>query len=202
VLFFCKRPIFLPERGITSLILILPVTPATRIMKMVMGKSFDQNKSGEPRFVCDDHMGKLARYLRVAGYDVVFDSAMDNNRLIQISLDERRHILTRDRRLVERRLVRYCLLLDSERWQDQIKTVADHFGLIFSKARMFTRCLEDNTPTVPVAKEDIRARVWPYTYEHHDEFRICPVCDRVYWAGSHVTAMKARFEEAGITVKN
>lgn len=165
-----------------------------------MKKSFDQEDSGRPRFVCDDHMGKLARYLRVAGYDTVFDSAMDNNRLIQISLDEKRFVLTRDRRLVERRLVRYCLLLESDRWQDQIKVVAAHFGLVFSKSRMFTRCLEDNTPTVRVAKEDIRARVWPYTYEHHDEFRQCPVCQRVYWAGSHVSAMYARFEEAGIPV--
>ncbi len=165
-----------------------------------MKQTFDQDNSGEPRFVCDDHMGKLARYLRVAGYDAVFDSAMDNNRLIQISLDEKRYILTRDRRLVERRLVRYCLLLKSDRWQDQIKTVAEHFGLVFSKSRMFTRCLEDNTPTVRVAKEDVRGRLWPYTYVHHDEFRMCPACHRIYWAGSHVAAMYTRFEEAGIPV--
>lgn len=145
-------------------------------------------------------MGKLARYLRATGYDTAFADDMDNNRLIRISLDEKRYILTRDRRLVERRLVRYCLLLDSDRWQIQIKTVADHFGLVFSKSRMFTRCLEDNTPTVRVAKEDIRERIWPYTYEHHDEFRQCPTCRRVYWAGSHVTAMYARFEEAGIPI--
>jgi uncharacterized protein with PIN domain len=163
-----------------------------------MKKPIDQEIPGEPRFVCDDHMGKLARYLRATGYDTVFDRDMDNNRLIQISLDEKRFILTRDRRLVERRLVRYCLLLESERWQDQIKAVADHFGLVFSKSRMFTRCLEDNTPIVPVAKEDIRELVWPYTYEHHGEFRQCPICHRVYWAGSHVSAMYARFEEAGI----
>ncbi len=165
-----------------------------------MKQSVNQDDSGEPRFVCDDHMGKLARYLRVTGYDTVFDSAMDNNRLIQVSLDDRRYILTRDRRLVERRLVRYCLLLESDRWQDQIKAVAGHFGLVFAKSRMFTRCLEDNTPTVPVAREDIRGLIWSYTYEHHDEFRQCPFCHRVYWAGSHVAAMYARFEEAGIPV--
>lgn len=167
-----------------------------------MKHSSYENDQAVPRFVCDDHVGRLARYLRVAGYDTVFDSAMDNNRLIQISLDEKRHILTRDRRLVERRLVRYYHLLESERWQDQIKAVADHFGLVFSKSRMFTRCLEDNSPTVQVAKEDIRGRVWPYTYAHHDEFRICPQCQRIYWAGTHVSAMLARFEEAGIPIND
>jgi uncharacterized protein with PIN domain len=165
-----------------------------------MKQPINPGDSGTPRFVCDDHMGKLARYLRVAGFDTVFDSAMDNNRLIQISLDEKRHILTRDRRLIERRLVRYYLLLESERWQDQIRAVADHFGLVFSRSRMFTRCLEDNAATETVAKEDIRAEVWPYTYEHHDEFRMCPQCRRIYWAGSHVAAMYRRFEEAGIEV--
>jgi uncharacterized protein with PIN domain len=167
-----------------------------------MKRSSSDNHPVEPKFVCDDHMGKLARYLRVAGYDTVFDNAMDNNRLIQISLDDKRYILTRDRRLIERRLVRYYLLLESERWQDQIKVVADHFGLAFSKSRMFTRCLEDNSLTVPVGKEDIRGRVWPYTYEHHNEFRTCPQCQRIYWAGTHVSAMFTRFEEAGIPIKD
>lgn len=161
-----------------------------------------QSKTGaeEPRFVCDDNLGKLARYLRVGGYDTLFDTAIDNNRLIQVSLDDKRYILTRDRRLIERRLVRYFLLIEDDRWQDQLRAVVNRFALRFSRARMFTRCLEDNTLTRRVAREDIRDRVWPYTYEHHDDFRECPLCKRVYWAGSHVTAMTDRLDDAGISI--
>jgi hypothetical protein len=154
----------------------------------------------EPRFVCDDHLGKLARYLRVGGFDTVFDSAIDNSRLIQISLDETRHILTKDRRLIERRLVRYYHLIESDRWPDQLRSVMDRFGLEFRQGRIFSRCLEDNALIQVVDRESIKNRVFPYTFEHHSEFFHCPVCLRVYWAGTHPEAIYKRLERAGITI--
>lgn len=154
----------------------------------------------EPRFVCDDHLGKLARYLRVGGFDTVFDSAIDNSRLIQISLDETRHILTKDRRLIERRLVRYYHLIESDRWPDQLRSVLGRFGLEFRRGRIFSRCLEDNALIQVVDRESIKNRVFPYTFEHHSEFFHCPVCLRVYWAGTHPEAIYKRLERAGITI--
>lgn len=156
--------------------------------------------TAEPRFICDDNLGKLARYLRVGGYDTLFDPRIDNSRLIQVSLDDKRHILTRDRRLVERRLVRYYFLIGHDRWQEQLKAVMDHFGLAFSRARMFSRCLEDNALIEPVEKEAVRSLVFPYTYAHHADFRHCPQCRRVYWSGTHVDAMMSRLQRAGIAI--
>jgi uncharacterized protein with PIN domain len=155
---------------------------------------------GQPRFVCDDNLGKLARYLRVGGHDTIFDSSIDNNRLIQVSLDEKRYILTRDRQLIERRLVRYYFYIEHDRWEHQLKAVVDRFRLVFSRSRMFTRCLEDNTPTREIAKERVKDRVWPYTYEQNDDFRECPECGRVFWSGSHVRAVLDRLGRAGIPI--
>jgi uncharacterized protein with PIN domain len=161
--------------------------------------SFSTDKS---LFVCDDHLGKLARLLRLGGYDTFFDSVIDNSRLIQVSLDEKRWILTRDTRLIERRLVRRVFLIEHDRWQEQLKAVIDHFGLVFAADRLFTRCLEDNALIQPVAKEAIQRQVFPYTYEHFEQFYQCPACRRVYWAGTHTAAMLDRIRKAGIIIQS
>jgi uncharacterized protein with PIN domain len=151
-----------------------------------------------PRFICDDNLGKLARYLRVGGFDTKFENDIDNSRLIRISLDDKRYILTRDRRLIERRLVRYYFLIEHDLWPEQMKAVLQHFRLAYTRKNMFSRCLEDNTPIVPVEKETIRDLVYPYTFEHHDDFRQCPECRRVYWSGSHTGVILKNLQKAGI----
>ncbi|MDD4050432.1 MAG: Mut7-C RNAse domain-containing protein [candidate division Zixibacteria bacterium] len=153
-----------------------------------------------PKFVCDDHLGKLARYLRVGGFDAAFDREMTNSRLLQIALDEERWILTRDRRLIERTLVRNLFFITHDHWPDQLNAVLTHFGLEFRKDRMFSRCLEDNGTIEPAPKEAIEFRVFPFTYQHHDDFYICPICRRVYWSGTHVEATIRRLERFGIMV--
>jgi len=154
----------------------------------------------EPRFICDDNLGKLARYLRVGGYDTFFEKDIDNSRLIRISLDDRRFILTRDHRLIERRLVRYYFLIEQDLWPDQLKAVFGHFGIGYLRSGMFSRCLEDNALIVPADKEAVRDLIFPFTYEHHSDFRQCPACCRVYWSGTHTEAMVRRLEKAGIPI--
>ncbi len=154
----------------------------------------------ESRFICDDHLGRLARYLRAGGFDTAYEKDMNDSRLIQVALDEDRQILTRDRRMIERILVRDVFLLTTDLWPEQIWQVMQHFGLRYSRERMFTRCLEDNALTLAVAKETIKARIFPYTYSHHDDYRFCPACRRIYWSGTHVTAMIARLRRHGIVV--
>ena len=169
--------------------------------QIASGQAMADETEQEPRFICDDHLGKLARYLRVGGFDTLFDKGIDNSRLIQISLDEKRHILTRDRRLIERRLVRYYFLVNDDRWQNQIKAVIEHFGLSFGLSRLFTRCLEDNTLIEKVDKKDVERLVFSYTYEHHSEFFRCPACGRIYWSGSHIEVMLDRLKDAGIDIR-
>jgi uncharacterized protein with PIN domain len=160
----------------------------------------ESNDSKIPQFICDENLGRLARYLRVGGFNTLFERQIDNSRLIKLSLDDRRQILTRDRRLIERRLVRYYFLISHDLWPDQLKAVIDHFGLVFRQADLFSRCLEDNTPIVSVEKEKIKSVVYPYTYANFDNFRQCPTCRRVFWAGTHVEAMIKNLRRAGISV--
>ncbi|MEZ5358820.1 MAG: Mut7-C RNAse domain-containing protein [Candidatus Zixiibacteriota bacterium] len=152
----------------------------------------------EHRFICDDHLGKLARYLRVCGFDTVFDRTMGNGQLLQIALQDNRHILTRDTGLIEFTLVRNYILIESDDWAEQLKQVVDEYALTIDTAQFFSRCLEDNAPTVAVEKSSIRDLVYPYTYENHDDFRQCPLCRRVYWHGTHVKAMLDRLTAQGI----
>jgi uncharacterized protein with PIN domain len=152
------------------------------------------------KFICDDNLGKLARYLRVGGFDTIYEKSISKSRLIQISLDENRYILTRARRLIERTLVRKFFLINHDLWSDQLRDVINHFNLQYSSKRMFQRCLEDNAVIVPVNKTVIKNLVWQYTYENHDSFRQCPVCKRIFWTGSHITVMKQRLQKDGIVI--
>ena len=150
------------------------------------------------RFICDDHLGKLARYLRVGGFDTVYDRDMTDSGLLGIALDENRHILTRDNRLIELTLVRDYLLITHDDWERQLRQIIETYDLIFNSGNFLSRCLEDNTPTIRVEKESVRFEIYPYTYEHHDDFRRCPACGRIYWYGSHVEAMRKRLAQLGI----
>ncbi|MEE9441526.1 MAG: Mut7-C RNAse domain-containing protein [candidate division Zixibacteria bacterium] len=150
------------------------------------------------KFICDDNLGKLARYLRLVGCDVMYENDISNSRLIGISLDENRTILTRDRKIIEKTLVREFLLIEYDQWSLQLKQVISNFNLILDKEKFFKRCLEDNIPTISVTKESIKNLIYPYTYEHHDNFRQCPKCKRIYWHGSHAKAMLAILKQHGI----
>ena len=149
-------------------------------------------------FICDDHLGKLARYLRVGGFDTYFSNTITDSELIRISLDENRIILTRDRRLLERRLVRTHLLIEYDQWPEQLRQVTQSFALIWEKERIFCRCLEDNTLTESVTKKEIANLIPPYTFSTHTIFRQCPLCKRVYWSGTHTTAMLGQLKKAGV----
>ncbi len=152
------------------------------------------------QFICDEQLGRLARYLRLAGFDTVYRNPIDDAELISIALNEKRFILSRDHRLEEKILARRCLILESDDWMEQFKTVLAELGLALDRKQFFTRCLVDNSATVPVDQVDIKDRIHPYTYEHHTDFRHCPECDRLYWHGSHIKAMMRALTDAGVTV--
>ena len=154
----------------------------------------------EIRFICDDNLGKLARYLRAGGFDTVFKDRISNSELIKIALDEKRIILTRHRKLIERTLVRRYFLIEDNRWIDQLRAVKDRFKLEFHKENMFLRCLEDNALTQPALKDDIKTLVYPHIYERHTTFRKCPHCGRIFWPGTHITAMIGCLSEGGIEI--
>ena len=140
-------------------------------------------------------LGALARWLRALGVDVAFDPALDDPELVERAVAEERTILTRDRRLTERRRARNHLLIRSDDVAEQLRQVLDELGLRPDPGRLLGRCLRCNAPLEPVDPEQARARVPPWVARTQGEFRACPVCQRVYWRGTHVQRMLQRLQE-------
>lgn len=151
-----------------------------------------------PRFIADVMLGSLSRWLRILGCDVVYDSQADDAALVERAVKEDRVILTRDRRLVERRQARNHLLIDSERLDEQILQVLESSPEALDRKRFFGRCLRCNRNLVELSAEEAVSRVPPYVARTQERFRRCPSCDRVYWRATHVERMLARLEALGL----
>ncbi len=152
------------------------------------------------RFLADAMLGALARWLRVLDLDVVYDPALDDPELVARAAAEGRTILTRDRKLVERRLARNHLLIRSDAPGEQVRQVLDEAGIRPDPARLFARCLRCNAPLQPLPADEARARVPPFVARTQEEFRSCPHCGRIYWRSTHVDRMRDWLRRAGIEV--
>lgn len=144
---------------------------------------------GEARFILDNHLGKLAASLRMLGIDTLYRNDYQDDELAAAAAAEQRILLTRDRRLLMRKLIPrgYCVRQDDPR--EQIRAVVQRFDL-YAHIHPFQRCLRCNHPLQPVPKAQVLERLEPLTKRYFDEFAICPVCDQVYWKGSHYERMK------------
>ena len=136
------------------------------------------------RFVADAHLGGLARLLRMAGFDTLYDNHYHDDEIVAIALDEDRVVLTRDRELLKRRTVTHGCYLHALKPAQQFRELFDRLDLAGS-ARPFTLCLHCNLPLRAVGKADVVDRLPPSVRELHDEFNICDRCARVFWKGSH-----------------
>jgi hypothetical protein len=127
-------------------------------------------------------LGTLARWLRILGYDTIFDPALDDHQLARLALAQDRVLLTRDRALAEKRGVR-TLLIESEQLDDQIQQVLADLQL--EPEQSFSRCPVCNALLESVDREAVQNRVPAYVARTHERFMHCPECGRVYWRGSH-----------------
>jgi uncharacterized protein with PIN domain len=139
------------------------------------------------KFIADCMLGKLAKWLRMLGYDTVFIQNADDDELVRIAVREDRILLTRDRRLCDRRMVRMrCVFVDWGTTREQVKQVFRELGLKVSRESLFTRCTLCNGEIAPVEKADIEGRVPPYVYQTQSDYGYCAHCDKIYWKGTHV----------------
>lgn len=146
------------------------------------------------RFLVDANVGRLARYLRMAGFDTLYADTISDEEIVQQLERDRRILLSRDIGLLKRKQVEYGRYVRSENPADQLREVLHLYNLT-GRVAPFTRCLECNALLQPVAKEQIRERLEPLTDKYYKSFSICKGCDKLYWSGSHIDKMRRDFPE-------
>lgn len=141
-------------------------------------------------FVLDTHLGKLATYLRLLGFDTLYQNDFSDEALARLGADEQRIVLTKDRGVLKRRLVTHGYCVRATEPKEQVREVLERFDLA-GRVAPFTRCLRCNGLLASVEKEAVLHRLPHRTQEHYDEFYQCTACGQVYWPGSHYDHMQA-----------
>lgn len=147
----------------------------------------------EPRFVLDAHLGRLAAYLRMLGFDTLYRNDYRDEELARISGEEGRILLTRDRGLLKRSAITHGYYVRETNPRYQLTEVMRRFDLSGATAP-FRRCLRCNGLLRPVNKEEVSDRLPPRTKGYYDEFHACGSCGQVYWKGSHYRRMEGFVE--------
>ena len=168
---------------------IILVHPARPQLDLLSGLFRDGKLTIEPRFILDNHLGKLAAYLRMLGFDAAYSNDYQDDELAQVTVDHKRILLTRDRQLLMRKTIRYGYLIRSLDPENQVLEIFHRFGLT-DQMSPFHRCLRCNSPLKPIEKEAILHRLQPLTIKYFQEFHICSGCQQVYWKGSHYERME------------
>ncbi|MBT4483234.1 MAG: Mut7-C ubiquitin/RNAse domain-containing protein [Candidatus Latescibacteria bacterium] len=143
----------------------------------------------KPRFILDVHLGKLAKYLRMLGFDTLYDNDYDDSRIIELADEEKRTILTRDVGLLKNNTVTHGYWIRALNSEEQLKEVISRFDLS-SSIKSFSRCTVCNGKMQCVAKESVMEQLKPKTRQYYNEFYQCSDCGKIYWKGSHYNRMK------------
>jgi uncharacterized protein len=151
---------------------------------------------GEARFILDVHLGRLASYLRILGLDTLYRNDYQDDELARLAQDDRRVLLTRDKRLLMRSSVTQGALLCSLQPRVQLEEINRRYGLI-RLVRPFQRCPRCNGQLHPASKEAVLTQLEPLTKRYFDEFHRCAECDQVYWKGSHYERMLRMIQSLG-----
>jgi hypothetical protein len=136
------------------------------------------------RFVLDVHLGKLARELRLLGFDTFYENDLSDKTIVEISVKDERIILTRDIALLKHKVVQLGYWLRSQDPEVQLKEVFDRYNL-YHQVKPFVRCLACNGMIFPAAKDAVSNLVPSGTLHYFKDFYQCNLCQKVYWKGSH-----------------
>ena len=137
------------------------------------------------RFIADAMLGRLARWLRILGFDTAYKAHISDADLVRRAARESRVILSRDRLLPQECRVSGIFLVEADRPLEQLREVAGHFQL-GAAVRMFTRCSRCNVLLLPATRDEARQQVPPRILNTEEHLTHCPLCQRFYWSGSHV----------------
>jgi len=150
------------------------------------------------KFLCDGTVGKLAKLMRMLGLDTELSLTSKPKEIVAIALEQNRHVLSRSVGLKSMKLARNATQLGASDPWSQLETVLKTFEIKVDPSRILTRCMADNTPLVEVDKKSVKDEVFPYVYKTQEKFNRCPMCNRLYWPGTHVNAMLEKLKEKGL----
>jgi len=151
---------------------------------------------GEIKFAADRMLGRLAKWLRVLGCDVIYGHHLSGYGLIRAARAEARLILTRDRHLKQKQPPPF-IFIHSDHYGDQLQQVIRECGLKPAE-QLFSRCLECNAVLQTRDKETVQKLVPPYVYASQQSFSWCPVCQRIYWPATHHEKMLVALRKIAI----
>jgi uncharacterized protein len=157
----------------------------------------------QTKLIADVMVGKLARYLRMAGYDVAYINDADDDLIIQIAKKQGRVVLTRDTMMLERRefkngILRSVFIMDDS-LRDQLLQVKNELELILEPNLVL--CPVCNNLLKDMEKKSVKNKVPPYVYKTRDNFKYCSNCGRYYWRGSHYDYIKKYFNKLNNKLK-
>ena len=155
----------------------------------------DCGAGADMRFIVDAMLGRLARWLRILGFDAAYEPDIDDADLARRAVDEGRIVLTRDRLFPDQWRIGDVHLISTERPMMQLRETAETFGLA-RHVRLFTRCSRCNAPLVEAKTDDAAGRGTPRILERKPRLTRCPRCDRFYWHGTHAERMQRMLDRA------
>jgi len=142
-----------------------------------------------PRFVIDANLGQLARYLRLLGFDVIYRNNFTDREVAQIASADRRIVLTRDRALLQHKIITHGYFVRAVKPREQVREILSRLDL-HGDLRPFTRCLRCNGELEDVEKDAVLHQLEPKTNKYYHRFRRCKACGQAYWKGSHFNRME------------
>lgn len=171
----------------------ISVYPFFNSLEIQSSDRLQVSKPNELLFVVDVNLGKLARHLRLAGFDTAYKNNATDAELIQQMEEENRILLTRDRKLLMRNAVKIGYLPRSDDPTEQLEEVFHRFDL-FDEIQPYSRCVNCNGVLESVSKESVIDHLEPLTKKYFEEFSQCPDCGQVYWKGSHRNRLDSTIE--------
>ena len=168
----------------------IDVYPITDITTLKPLRRLIEPLRSEPRFVLDVHLGALARYLRLAGFDVIYEKKDPGDEWIAAcSAKQDRILVTRDKGLLKRAIIRQAYWLRSTHPAQQMRELVQRYHLV-PWFHPFKRCTHCNGLVQPVEKASIESRLPDHVRRHVAEFRQCSQCQHLYWKGSHYSKIE------------
>ena len=140
-----------------------------------------------PKLCADVMLGRLAKWLRIVGFDVVYSNDADDDELVETCKSQGRILLTRDTAVAKRAGPDVkTIFVEGDHIKEQFASIRNKLPITLEPPLIFSRCLVCNTPLRRASREEVEPLVPAFVFNTNKEFKICPNCHKVYWKGTHV----------------